>query len=172
MTLLQRAKVTTPAAPPAPGVPGAPQRPSAAEKPRAPQAPPAAAAARPPAATRPLPAPAPQQAARPPQAPQQAPPARAGDDGRPDLASAIAGITSIKDLDSLLERVLDEARRFVNADAGTIYMLAGNYLYFSFVQNDTLFRGETKDKYSSRDAPAHGQEVPRRLRGEDRRAAS
>jgi response regulator RpfG family c-di-GMP phosphodiesterase len=54
---------------------------------------------------------------------------------------------TIKDLDLLLENVLTEARRFLMADAGTIYTCRGGFLYFSFVQNDTLFRGETKDKY-------------------------
>ena len=56
-------------------------------------------------------------------------------------------LSTIKDLDSLLESVLTEARRFVNADAGTIYLAAKGHLFFSFVQNDTLFKGETKDKY-------------------------
>jgi response regulator RpfG family c-di-GMP phosphodiesterase len=56
---------------------------------------------------------------------------------------------TIKDMDSLLENILTEARRFVNADAGTIYLASKGNLYFSFVQNDTLFKGETKDKYIS-----------------------
>ncbi len=63
------------------------------------------------------------------------------------LLEASERLYQIKDLDALLERVLSEARAFVNADAGTLYMASGNNLYFSFVQNDTLFRGETKDKY-------------------------
>jgi putative nucleotidyltransferase with HDIG domain len=63
------------------------------------------------------------------------------------LFRTIETLYSIRDLDSLLERVLTEARQFVGADAGTIYLAARGYLYFSFVQNDTLFRGETKDKY-------------------------
>jgi response regulator RpfG family c-di-GMP phosphodiesterase len=63
------------------------------------------------------------------------------------LFRTIETLFTIKDLDSLLESVLTEARRFVNADAGTIYLCAKGYLYFSFVQNDTLFKGETKDKY-------------------------
>ena len=63
------------------------------------------------------------------------------------LFRTIETLFTIKDLDSLLEKVLTEARQFVNADAGTIYMAARGYLYFHFVQNDTLFRGETKDKY-------------------------
>jgi putative nucleotidyltransferase with HDIG domain len=63
------------------------------------------------------------------------------------LFRTIETLFTVKDLDSLLESVLTEARRFVNADAGTIYLCARGSLYFSFVQNDTLFRGETKDKY-------------------------
>jgi HD-GYP domain-containing protein (c-di-GMP phosphodiesterase class II) len=73
------------------------------------------------------------------------------------LFSTIESIFQIKDLDTLLERVLIEARRFSRADAGTIYLVgrdrktsgqgSEDTLYFSFVQNDTLFKGETKDKY-------------------------
>jgi response regulator RpfG family c-di-GMP phosphodiesterase len=63
------------------------------------------------------------------------------------LFRTIETLFTIKDLDSLLEKVLTEARQFVNADAGTIYIATPKYLYFHFVQNDTLFRGETKDKY-------------------------
>ncbi len=63
------------------------------------------------------------------------------------LFRTIESLFTIKDLDSLLESVLTEARRFVNADAGTIYLSARGFLYFAFVQNDTLFKGETKDKY-------------------------
>jgi HD-GYP domain-containing protein (c-di-GMP phosphodiesterase class II) len=64
------------------------------------------------------------------------------------LLNIISTIYNIKDLDSLLERILLEARRFVNADAGTIYLAANNYLYFNYVQNDTLFHDKKeKDKY-------------------------
>jgi HD-GYP domain-containing protein (c-di-GMP phosphodiesterase class II) len=63
------------------------------------------------------------------------------------LFSTIESVFHIKDLDSLLERVLLEARRFARADAGTIYLVSKGSLFFSFVQNDTLFRGETKDRY-------------------------
>jgi HD-GYP domain-containing protein (c-di-GMP phosphodiesterase class II) len=63
------------------------------------------------------------------------------------LFSTIESVFHIKDLDSLLERVLLEARRFGRADAGTIYLVSKGSLYFSYVQNDTLFKGETKDKY-------------------------
>ena len=64
------------------------------------------------------------------------------------LLQIIEEIYHIKDLDSLLEKVLLEARSFVNAEAGTIYLAAGRYLYFSYVQNDALFGGEkARDKY-------------------------
>ena len=71
------------------------------------------------------------------------------------LFRTIEALFTIKDLDSLLESVLTEARQFVMADAGTIYLLARDSLYFSFVQNDTLFRGETKDKYLPSSASLH-----------------
>lgn len=63
------------------------------------------------------------------------------------LFRTIETLFTVKDLDSLLENVLTEARQFVNADAGTIYLATRGSLYFSYVQNDTFFRGETKDKY-------------------------
>jgi putative nucleotidyltransferase with HDIG domain len=63
------------------------------------------------------------------------------------LFRTIESLFTIKDLDSLLENILTEARQFVNADAGTVYLAVRDSLYFSFVQNDTLFQGETKDKY-------------------------
>ncbi|MBN1798984.1 MAG: HD domain-containing protein [Spirochaetales bacterium] len=64
------------------------------------------------------------------------------------LLKIITAIYNIKDLDTLLERILLEARGFVNADAGTIYLSARNHLYFNYVQNDTLFHSKReKDKY-------------------------
>ena len=43
-----------------------------------------------------------------------------------------------KDLDILMEHILTEARRFVNADAGSIYLRDNGSLVFSYTQNDTL----------------------------------
>lgn len=64
------------------------------------------------------------------------------------LLQIVEEIYHIKDLDTLLEKVLFEARRFVNAEAGTLYLAAGRYLYFSYVQNEALFReDQPKDKY-------------------------
>ncbi|RLB89680.1 MAG: phosphohydrolase [Deltaproteobacteria bacterium] len=47
-------------------------------------------------------------------------------------------INEVKDLDMLLERILTHARRFFNADAGSIYLKHGDNLQFSYTQNDTL----------------------------------
>ena len=47
-------------------------------------------------------------------------------------------IADIRDLDILLERVLLAARRFLNADAGSVYTREDNKLRFSHAQNDTL----------------------------------
>jgi len=65
-----------------------------------------------------------------------------------ELLSTIENIYHVKDLDSLLENILREARHFVNADAGTIYLASKGKLYFSYVQNDTLIpAGNSKQKY-------------------------
>ncbi|MDD2672063.1 MAG: HD domain-containing protein [Syntrophales bacterium] len=49
-------------------------------------------------------------------------------------------LNHLKDLDILMERILREARRFVNADAGSIYLRDGEKLIFSYTQNDSLER--------------------------------
>ncbi len=42
------------------------------------------------------------------------------------------------DLDKLLEMIVDEARLFTNADAGTLYLREDTYLNFRIMQNDTF----------------------------------
>ncbi len=54
------------------------------------------------------------------------------------LARLGMDLNQVQDLDILMERILTEARRFVNADAGSIYILEGDELHFSYTQNDTL----------------------------------
>jgi len=49
-----------------------------------------------------------------------------------------AELFKVKDLDILLERILTEARNFVMADAGSIYIKENNLLYFKYTQNDTF----------------------------------
>jgi len=47
-------------------------------------------------------------------------------------------LNQVRDLDILMERVLKDARRFVNADAGSIYIRDDKSLLFTYTQNDTL----------------------------------
>lgn len=49
-------------------------------------------------------------------------------------------LNTIQDLDILLEKLLYEARKSVNADAGSIYIKDKVELVFSHVQNDTLIK--------------------------------
>jgi HD-GYP domain-containing protein (c-di-GMP phosphodiesterase class II) len=56
-----------------------------------------------------------------------------------DLITQISlDINTVKDLDLLLERSLTNARRFFNADAGSIYLKDKDELKFSHAQNATL----------------------------------
>lgn len=52
-----------------------------------------------------------------------------------DIGRALSGE---RDLDKLLEMIVLEARKFTNADAGTLYIIEHNTLRFKIVQNDTL----------------------------------
>ena len=56
------------------------------------------------------------------------------------LARLGIDLSQIHDLDILMERILSEARRFVNADAGSIYIRDRDMLHFNYTQNDTLQR--------------------------------
>ena len=57
-----------------------------------------------------------------------------------DLILLSTKICEIKDLDTLMELILQSAREFVNCDAGSIYIKQNDLLLFSFAQNDTLSR--------------------------------
>jgi response regulator RpfG family c-di-GMP phosphodiesterase len=50
-------------------------------------------------------------------------------------------LNEVKDIDLLLDRILTNARKFFNADAGSIYLKAGEELKFSYTQNSTLQKG-------------------------------
>lgn len=49
-------------------------------------------------------------------------------------------LNHVKDLDILMERLLTEARRVANADAGSIYIREKDTLHFTYCQNETLER--------------------------------
>ncbi len=46
----------------------------------------------------------------------------------------------IRDLNSLLDSLLYESRALTNADAGSIFLVEGRKLQFSYVQNDSMFK--------------------------------
>ncbi|WP_455383464.1 GAF domain-containing protein, partial [Salinispira pacifica] len=54
-----------------------------------------------------------------------------------DIISLDSELNKIQDVDILLERILLEARRVVNADAGSIYVKRGDELVITYAQNDT-----------------------------------
>ena len=47
-------------------------------------------------------------------------------------------LSAERDLTALLDRIVAEARAFTRADAGTLYLVAGDHLTFEVAQNDTL----------------------------------
>jgi len=51
-------------------------------------------------------------------------------------------IHHIRDLSTLLDSILSETRELASADAGSIFLVEGGRLKFSYVQNDTLFRND------------------------------
>ncbi len=63
------------------------------------------------------------------------------------LLAIMEGLYHFKDLDSLLDQVLLQARRLTNADAGSIYTVENQVLHFSYIHNDSLFGPESSSKY-------------------------
>ena len=54
------------------------------------------------------------------------------------LTHLVTELNQVRDLDILMEHILTQARRFVNADAGSIYIAENGNLKFTYTQNDTL----------------------------------
>ncbi len=62
-----------------------------------------------------------------------------------DIGRSLSGVY---DLNALLESIVDQARQFTQADAGTLYIVEDNKLRFKIVQNDSLnirLGGQTGD---------------------------
>ena len=59
------------------------------------------------------------------------------------------------DLDSVLERILEEARSLTEFEAGTIYLRDGDELFFEHTQNDLLFTSnlDNKNNYQNQRIP-------------------
>jgi HD-GYP domain-containing protein (c-di-GMP phosphodiesterase class II) len=71
-------------------------------------------------------------------------------------------LSEIKDVDVMLERILQEARSLVNADAGSIYIKEGDKLKFSYTQNDTMQERLQPGKkliYSTFSVPINNQSI-------------
>ncbi len=56
-------------------------------------------------------------------------------------------IAQFSDTDTILDRILAEARELGHADAGAIYLADGDRLVFAHAQNDTLFPGSAANKH-------------------------
>lgn len=54
------------------------------------------------------------------------------------IATLGIDLNQVNDLDILMEKILTEARRFANADGGSIYIRENDMLHFTYTQNDTL----------------------------------
>jgi HD-GYP domain-containing protein (c-di-GMP phosphodiesterase class II) len=59
-------------------------------------------------------------------------------DYRDEIFLIDSELSRVQDADILLERILMEARRVLNAEAGTIYVREGDQLLFKYSQNTTL----------------------------------
>lgn len=71
-------------------------------------------------------------------------------------------INHIRDVDSMLDSVLTEARAISNADAGSIYLIRDNMLSFEYVQNDTLMKNSSSSKrylYSKQELPISNESI-------------
>lgn len=80
------------------------------------------------------------------------------------LARVSMDLVRVQDLDMTMEHILTEARRFVNADAGSIYIMdrKQGVLQFSHTQNDTLQHRLPKGKkliYSYFTLPVNEQTI-------------
>jgi HD-GYP domain-containing protein (c-di-GMP phosphodiesterase class II) len=59
-----------------------------------------------------------------------------------DILVKLEKLHHIRDLSTLLDSILTETRALASADAGSIFLVEGGKLRFSYVQNDTLFRND------------------------------
>ena len=71
-------------------------------------------------------------------------------------------ITQIKNVDILFERILTFARKFVNADAGSIYIKEDSKLKFRYTPNETLQKKLPSGKkliYSAFSVPINNKSI-------------
>lgn len=78
-----------------------------------------------------------------------------------DIMKVIEELNHLKDVDTILDRILLEARQMTSADAGSIFLVDEGELKFSFVHNDTLFGqgGVKKQVYAAFGVPINEQSI-------------
>ncbi|MCP5051757.1 MAG: HD domain-containing protein [bacterium] len=71
-------------------------------------------------------------------------------------------ISHIRDIDSLLDRVLLEARLISKADAGSIFLTKGGKLSFEYVQNDSMMTNDSSSNkyiYAKREIDINNESI-------------
>src|SRR2546422_1985695 len=78
-----------------------------------------------------------------------------------DLVQIGIALTSERDLSTLLNRIMAEARRFTRAEAGTLFLRENDELHFAVVQNDRLSRplGEAEMQRLLQAEPPNGSHL-------------
>ncbi|THB62870.1 MAG: HD domain-containing protein [Desulfovibrio sp.] len=71
------------------------------------------------------------------------------------ILATIEELNNFNDVHAILDKILFESRRLANADAGSVFLVEGNALTFSYVHNDTLFgkEGSGKETYTELTVP-------------------
>lgn len=62
------------------------------------------------------------------------------------IMKTIEELNHLKDVDAILDKILFEARRLSNADAGSIFIVNEKQLRFGYVHNDTLFKEDESNE--------------------------
>ncbi len=68
----------------------------------------------------------------------------------PSLEQVLAiadGLNRLKDIDTILDRVLLESRKLTRARAGSIFLVENGKLVFRYVHNDDLYDGQASNKH-------------------------
>jgi HD-GYP domain-containing protein (c-di-GMP phosphodiesterase class II) len=68
---------------------------------------------------------------------------------RNEIASIMKRIEEfnyLQDIDTILDKILEEARNLSNADAGSIFIAEEDQLRFGYVHNDSLFKKDTSNE--------------------------
>ncbi|MGE4551592.1 MAG: HD domain-containing phosphohydrolase [Desulfovibrionaceae bacterium] len=78
-----------------------------------------------------------------------------------DILKILEELNHLKDVDTILDKVLQEARNMTGADAGSIFLVHDGALRFSYVHNDTLFgrNGVNKALYDDFAVPINPQSI-------------